>query len=308
MAFPPNRLYFLNCVFIVFSVYIITCCHFTTVHVYYLYKYKSHDSIVTHFIIVTCLLMPFYIRFANTQLVVATLSLLKRSLLKTYASTVRYVLLFVYQYIRMSTDGHVGSFSSTPPRQLPPPAKRMRLAITRIESTHSLKRKTHVLRPLAKRFSFTESDSSSSSSPRTPPILYGSSPDRKSPDLLEPQVSSSQSSCSLALETWCADSPGVTSSFAPSVVLNCSSTSRSLNRTPPPGVNSICSYSISPSQVALPSSSPSLSPTNVPLPDQGRQKGGGTCPPQKSRCPPPPNVPPSSVHPLACAPFPCPNR
>ena len=68
MAFTPNWLYFLICVFIVFSVYIITCCHFTTVHAHYLYMDKSHDSIVTHFIIFACLLVPFYIRFANTQL------------------------------------------------------------------------------------------------------------------------------------------------------------------------------------------------------------------------------------------------
>ena len=164
------------------------------------------------------------------------------------------------------TGGEGGSSQSTPPRPLPP-AKRMRLVVTKMD-TRKVKRKNYILAPLAKRFRFSEASSSSSSSPTYPLLLYASSPYRMSPDLLSPQVisSSESSTCSVALQAWCANSgnsPVVSATLSPSAVpLPPSSPSQSASgiyspssRTPSP--SGLISGSISPSQVALPSSSPS---------------------------------------------------
>ena len=90
------------------------------------------------------------------------------------------------QHSWVSGDTHISgedhhSISSTPP---PPPAKQMRLSIQKIEVTRGGKRNSsYILAPLAKRFRFSDAPSSSSSSSERF-ILYPSSPDRMSPDLL----------------------------------------------------------------------------------------------------------------------------
>ena len=87
----------------------------------------------------------------------------------------------------------LGTLSSTPP---PPAAKRMRLSITRVEVIRKGKRQAFILPPMAKRFRFGDTSSSSTDMQG---LFYASSPDRFSTNLLNKNSSSSSSSILLPL-------------------------------------------------------------------------------------------------------------
>ena len=184
----------------------------------------------------------------------------------------------IFTKFTMSTDDtyasgqEIESFSSTPPRPLPP-AKRMRLSITRVDLTLKGKRsRPLVLPPLSKRFRFDDATSSTSSASPRPRLRIEESPSRMSPDLLAPRkISGSESStCIEALQNWRAHSPVESPSFShPAVPLPASP--------------------VSLSAVPLPSTSPSpcasgiyslysLSPSRTPSPSEGstREVGNGT--------------------------------